>query len=146
MKISRGNPRCTKDGHTETFTGSDGFERCKDCRREYYRKYKASHPEYAAKHKNYTKEAFLNNPEYRKEHRVKHNARNQANYHRYKLKKEACERCGSDADLHMHHDDYSKPLDVITLCRTCHEAVHHNPDTTTEPVKSAKNAQRGTNK
>lgn len=35
-----------------------------------------------------------------------------------------CESCGSTADLHRHHDDYSRPLDVRTLCRTCHYREH----------------------
>ena len=34
-----------------------------------------------------------------------------------------CEKCGS-ADSQKHHPDYSKPLDVIWLCRPCHVAVH----------------------
>jgi hypothetical protein len=36
----------------------------------------------------------------------------------------ACESCGGTDDLHRHHDDYSKPLDVRTLCRTCHYREH----------------------
>ena len=41
------------------------------------------------------------------------------------LKKEACEQCGLKDTLHMHHPDYSQPLNVITLCVSCHEIVHH---------------------
>jgi hypothetical protein len=40
-----------------------------------------------------------------------------------------CERCGdrvSDpTDLHGHHHDYSKPLEVEWLCRGCHGGEHH---------------------
>jgi hypothetical protein len=39
--------------------------------------------------------------------------------------KERCEICGSTERLHRHHPDYSKPLDVITVCQPCHEKVHH---------------------
>jgi hypothetical protein len=40
-------------------------------------------------------------------------------------RKGACERCGSTDRLHRHHPDYSKPLEVVTLCVPCHEGVHH---------------------
>lgn len=35
-----------------------------------------------------------------------------------------CKHCGQQAQQY-HHPDYSKPLDVIPLCKMCHEAVHH---------------------
>jgi hypothetical protein len=37
-----------------------------------------------------------------------------------KLKKEPCEVCGC-LDVHAHHDDYAKPLDIRWLCD-----IHHN--------------------
>jgi len=37
-----------------------------------------------------------------------------------------CERCGA-INAEMHHDDYSKPLDVRFLCRPCHLAEHRKP-------------------
>jgi hypothetical protein len=41
------------------------------------------------------------------------------------LMKDRCEHCGSTKRLNMHHPDYSKPLEVVTLCVPCHEKVHH---------------------
>lgn len=34
-----------------------------------------------------------------------------------------CKECGS-VDSHAHHEDYSRPLDVIWLCRTHHNQLH----------------------
>jgi hypothetical protein len=34
-----------------------------------------------------------------------------------------CEHCDDSAD-HYHHPDYNYPLDVIALCRQCHEDEH----------------------
>jgi ribosomal protein S27AE len=39
------------------------------------------------------------------------------------LKKQNCQHCGR-ADSQAHHEDYSKPLDVMWLCSTCHGALH----------------------
>ena len=39
-----------------------------------------------------------------------------------RLKKQPCEKCGADA--HAHHEDYSKPLDVVWLCHTHHMERH----------------------
>ena len=33
-----------------------------------------------------------------------------------------CLRCGSTENLERHHEDYSKPLEVQTLCMPCHKA------------------------
>lgn len=35
-----------------------------------------------------------------------------------------CTHCNQKTKLHAHHEDYSKPLDVIWLCRPCHRKVH----------------------
>jgi hypothetical protein len=34
-----------------------------------------------------------------------------------------CEFCGRE-DVHAHHKDYSKPLDVVWLCPKCHHRLH----------------------
>lgn len=35
-----------------------------------------------------------------------------------------CGRCGTVNHIHTHHEDCSKPLDVIWLCRKCHRHRH----------------------
>lgn len=42
---------------------------------------------------------------------------------RGKLVRESCVSCGS-AQSQMHHPDYSKPLQVVWVCRPCHLALH----------------------
>jgi len=37
--------------------------------------------------------------------------------------KSNCEICGSIDNLQRHHRDYGKPLDCLTLCRGCHNAL-----------------------
>lgn len=46
-----------------------------------------------------------------------------------RLTREPCEACGAvhgvdGAVLHAHHEDYSKPLDVVWLCRRHHRRLH----------------------
>ena len=36
-----------------------------------------------------------------------------------------CHKCGGINKLERHHPDYSKPLEIITLCRKCHIQVHY---------------------
>lgn len=40
-----------------------------------------------------------------------------------RLTKGPCNDCGSTA-TEAHHEDYSKPLDVVWLCRDCHHSKH----------------------
>jgi ribosomal protein S27AE len=40
-----------------------------------------------------------------------------------KLSKEPCLFCG-EKQVHAHHKDYSKPLEVVWLCPKCHHRLH----------------------
>jgi hypothetical protein len=42
------------------------------------------------------------------------------------LIKEPCKVCGTNENIEAHHDDYSKPLDIIWLCRHHHRELHKN--------------------
>jgi transposase-like protein len=35
-----------------------------------------------------------------------------------------CETCRAKNNIHAHHDDYTKPLDVRWLCASCHKRHH----------------------
>lgn len=37
---------------------------------------------------------------------------------------ESCSRCGKPCDPVGHHHDYSKPLDVVWVCVSCHRQIH----------------------
>ena len=41
-----------------------------------------------------------------------------------KLIKEPCAECGTTENVHAHHDDYDKPLEVRWLCSTHHLRLH----------------------
>lgn len=40
-----------------------------------------------------------------------------------RLFKQPCEFCGDD-EVHAHHRDYTKPLEVVWLCPKCHHRLH----------------------
>ena len=40
------------------------------------------------------------------------------------LTRGSCEVCGTNEDIHGHHDDYSKPLEVRWLCGEHHREFH----------------------
>jgi len=39
-----------------------------------------------------------------------------------------CSMCGEEGNLVGHHEDYSKPIDVIWVCRRCHSKIHMKND------------------
>ena len=44
------------------------------------------------------------------------------------IKPSVCADCNEASDLiHGHHEDYSKPLDVVWLCAPCHVKRHNTP-------------------
>jgi len=62
---------------------------------------------------------------YRKRNPNKYRAHNLVNsaIRRGSLFKEPCEKCGYN-EVHAHHDDYSKPLNIRWLCNTHHRSWH----------------------
>ncbi|HUS49338.1 MAG TPA: hypothetical protein VMZ91_04190 [Candidatus Paceibacterota bacterium] len=60
---------------------------------------------------------------WRKKYPKKRNAQAQAQG-RIKLDGKICEICNIEEAKHRHHEDYSKPLEVIFLCIKCHNKLH----------------------
>lgn len=123
---------------------------CKECRKrrvrenraekiDYYREYDKNRfqndPKVLARHKRYQKtpkgkaamdaarkKFLVNNPEKRAAHIRLGNAIRDGAI----LKPPKCSSCGvTGVRIHGHHDDYSKPLDVIWVCSKCHWKIHN---------------------
>lgn len=123
---------------------------CKDCCREYKRAYyldpekadrkraqdrqRQSKPE-VREHRNQTARLYRQTPRFKElmaAQRIKHKAKWAAcdKLHtavRYgKVKRGECAVCGC-AKVEGHHEDYSKPLEVVWLCKKHHVELHRNP-------------------
>jgi hypothetical protein len=77
---------------------------CKKCQSEYMRQWRKLNP-------------------LTEEQKLKDRARSYAGVYkrRGKLIPQLC-ACGNNAE--MHHEDYTKPLDVLWICRPCHLKLH----------------------
>jgi hypothetical protein len=106
--------------------------KCKECtksdvrgnraaRIDYYKAYdveRMRRPERRAAFREYGRAARERYPEKRRAHNaVSHAIRDG------RLKRLPCRDCG-DPKTDGHHEDYSKPLEVIWLCRQCHHNEH----------------------
>jgi hypothetical protein len=93
---------------------------------EYNKQWTKAHPfSVLESHRRYCKK----HPEYQKEHRKRyaerHPDRKSARHKAFSLNVESCARCGSTWKIERHHPDYSKPLNIVPLCHTCHVREHN---------------------
>jgi hypothetical protein len=65
-----------------------------------------------------------------KENKLKTKAHGEVGYaiQTGKLVRQPCERCGTEENVVAHHEDYSKPLDVVWLCKRHHKERHMEID------------------
>ena len=123
LPLSAFNRNCrAKDGRVS---------RCKGCEKKYYGKYyQKNKAKILEKHRKYLQSPAgrgvqrkvaakqrLKFPEKRKAYDAFKYAVIQG-----KVVKQPCS-CG-DAKVEAHHEDYSKPLDVVWMCRQCHINLH----------------------
>lgn len=73
----------------------------------------------------YLRRKLISTTKQKAEYPVKAKARRLAYNNKNKIRKASCEWCEAEGKLQMHHPDYNKPLDVLTLCVPCHVKAHH---------------------
>lgn len=123
---------------------SDGhLNKCKECTKKDVRSHRAENIERIraydrergatkarieknkAYQRNHRKEITKYKIEWRKRNKDKANAYRCVSYHvkAGNIKREACGVCGCEK-TQAHHEDYSKPLEIVWLCEKCHKALH----------------------
>lgn len=111
------NSKSSKDGRVN---------RCRACCKESRESNRESSRAWRKSHPNYQKEyGYAKRYAWMKKNKMKNRAHETARRYKAVLIKDACEMCKATNKLHMHHPDYSKPKEVITLCSQCHEDIHH---------------------
>ena len=87
---------------------------------EAYLKY---HREYMRKNSRRKKEYRRHAQENPEKNRAQYKLRN-ALWNGHIIRPSFCQLCNRQCKPQAHHHDYSKPLDVMWLCRPCHYAQH----------------------
>lgn len=103
-KYTKGGSKLCKCGKPRR---SEKARYCLDCHAAYTKAYRESHQITAAQ-------------------REKSNVRSYARAYQKngKLTPKPCEVCGTAENIEKHHPDYSKPLEVVWLCRKHHLELH----------------------
>ena len=112
---------------------SDGYlNKCKSCKKEYQKEHRLENVEYyrsydkqRQKNRDRQKAVQASSLRWRKRNPDKYKAQTAVGnaVRDGKLVKEPCQVCG-DQSVHAHHEDYTKPLDVVWLCPKHHSEKH----------------------
>ncbi len=70
--------------------------------------------------KQYHAKWYINHPDAKKAHRMISKAIEMGEI----IRPQVCTRCKKAGKIQGHHEDYSKPLDVLWLCVSCHRLLH----------------------
>lgn len=87
------------------------YHKCRECNTKFLKTYRA------------TKSGMLKQREQIKKYEAKNPGRRKAWNIASKITKSPCERCGN-TNVHRHHPDINKPLEVIFLCPQHHKEAH----------------------
>lgn len=116
---------CTKCKQRER-RGKDTY--CAECRRQQRRE---SYHRNIEKERSWSRQKYLKDPDYYKKvvSPEKEKARKKLRnlIARGKITRLPCVVCGEEK-THGHHEDYSKPLEVIWLCVNHHALLHRDAD------------------
>lgn len=131
---------------------SDGYtNKCKECAKkenkenrnkklEYYQEYdrqRADLPKRVKARKEYAEKCkldkdakhrkYISDKKYRKNNPEKSLAKSRLQHkitEKKIMKPSCCSICGKKTNLQAHHSDYSRPLEVLWVCDSCHKMIH----------------------
>lgn len=111
---------CGKKKPLEMFENSSRFKnakelRCNECMSEYRKKYPKRE-----KAKEMARLYKKNNPKIVESYLIMAKAFRSGKL----IRANNCSLCGTLCRTDAHHEDYNKPLEVIFLCRRCHNKLH----------------------
>ena len=128
---------CNEEKEEGCFYSSDKYK-CKECLIKYAANWRRENPDkYAINYENWyrrngrtaSQEQVKKNAEWNRKNREKVKA-SQALRGAVKsgklIKPKNCECCNKEKRLGGHHEDYSKPYDVIWACGSCHKKIHNS--------------------
>jgi hypothetical protein len=115
---------CAKCNNPGEFYAND--RTCKECRKRIVRENRKSRIDYYRAYDN-ARPRRGDSKKHRSKYPEKYKARTAVGnaVRDGRLTKEPCRICSNPRST-AHHEDYSKPLEVVWLCQIHHEAEHHN--------------------